>query len=514
MTQPSDTSVGHHAVADLMVEMIRTQLAPELRERPWATPGEMAKALDRTTVQTPALDRIDDLLARVASGECERVMVSMPPQEGKSQRISIWFPLWMLHRNPNLRIAIVSNDFSLARGFGEAIRDTLSANPQLGLTLSPSTQAKHEFRLLGYRGGVVCVGIGGSLTGKPADLLIIDDPYKDEKQADSKAWRQTVRKFWQAVALLRLAPGAPAVIVQTRWRQDDLSGWLQTEFAEEWERLNIAAQAVDPMKLPEDDVDYGKPDVLDRKPGEYMISARNRTERDWTKKAREVGSRVWTAMYQGRPSPAEGGILKRDWWRRYEVPQWIERADGSRWATAYDELLMSWDLAFKDTEDSDFVVGQVWLRRGADAYLLEQVRGQWDFVETCRQFEDLVARWPQAVLKLVEDKANGPAVIAALNRKIPGIVPIEPDGGKEARASAIAPLVEAGNVWLPAAKLAPWAGGLIEEAAGFPTATNDDQVDALTQALNRMVLMPFTDGETFDQDDLDEELASYSISPY
>jgi len=498
-----------------LVAKVETDLAPERRQTPWRTPGEMAQALDRFTVQTPALDKIDELLAKVAGGLAERAVVSMPPQEGKSQRISIWFVAWMLHRNPNLRIAIVSNGFDLAKDFGEAIREILRANPQLGLTLSPSRQAKHEFRLLGYRGGVVCVGIEGSLTGKAADLLIIDDPYKDEKQADSKAWRQVVRKFWQSVALLRLAPGAPVVIVQTRWREDDLSGWLLKEFPEEWERLNIAAQAVDPMRLPEDDADYGKPDPLGREPGEYMISARGRTERDWVKKEREVGSRVWTAMYQGRPSPTEGNILKREWWRRYDIPQWLERPDGSRWATSYDELLMSWDLAFKNTEDSDYVVGQVWLRRGADAYLVDQVRGQWDFVETCRQFEDLVARWPQAVLKLIEDKANGPAVIAALNRKIPGIVPVEPDGGKEARASAVAPLVEAGNVWLPAAHLAPWAGGLIEECAGFPTATNDDQVDALSQGLNRLILQPLIFGDVVTEDDLDDELAEYSgISPY
>ena len=175
--------------------------------------------------------------------------------------------------------------------------------------------------------------------------------------------------------------------------------------------------------------------------------------------------------------------------------------------------MMSWDLTFKNTEDSDFVVGQVWGTRGANAYLLDQVRGQWNFVETCDAFADLVARWPQAVTKLVEDKANGPAVIAALNNKIGGIIPVEPDGGKEARASAIAPLVEAGNVWLPAAHLAAWAGGLIEEAAGFPTATNDDQVDALTQALNRMILQPMY-GQVVTEGDIDPELDSFAITPY
>lgn len=496
---------------DLMVQMIAADLAPELRERPWATPGDMAVALDRGTIQTPALDVIDQHLADVATGTIERLMVSMPPQEGKSQRISVWFVVWMLHRNPNLRVAIVCNGFELAQTFGEQIRDILKDNPQLGLTLSKSTAKKHEFKLLGYKGGVVCVGIEGSLTGKPVDVLIIDDPYKDEKQADSKAWRQTVQRFWQSVALTRLAPGAPVVIVQTRWRKDDLSGWLRSEHPDEWTALTIAAQAIDPMKLPEDDPDFGKPDPLGREPGEFMESARRRTLRDWAKKMREVGSRVWNALYQGRPSPVEGGILKRDWWRRYDNELWIERPNGAREALGFDEVLMSWDMAFKDTDSSDYVVGQVWGRRGVDAYLLEQVRGRWDFVETCNQFEQLAARWPQAVLKIVEDKANGPAVIASLRLKVAGIVPEEPQGSKEARARAVSPLVEAGNVWLPAPALAPWVGALVEECAGFPTATNDDQVDALTQALNRLVLQRFLtdDGDTIDAEDVLEDLAGY-----
>lgn len=500
---------------DLWLDMIATTLAPNLRKQPWATPGDMALALDRGTRQTPALRLIDQRLAAVARGDVERQQISMPPQEGKSQRTSIWFPLWLLHRNPNLRIAIVSNGFDLAQTFGEAIRDKLANHPELGLTLSRSTAKKHEFKLLGYDGGVVCVGIEGSLTGKPVDVLIIDDPYKDEKQADSKAWRQTVRNFWQAVALTRLAPGAPVVIVQTRWRRDDLSGWLQAEYCDEWEVLNISAQAIDTSKLPEDDPDHGKPDPLGREPGEFMESARGRTVRDWLKKIREVGSRVWTAMYQGKPSPVEGGILKRDWWQQYDAPVWLERDDGSRVVTGFDDLLISWDMAFKDTDSSDYVVGQVWGRRGPDAYLLEQVRGRWDFVETCNQFEQLAARWPQALLKVVEDKANGPAVIASLRSRVSGIVPEEPQGSKEARARAVSPLVEAKNVWLPAPALAPWVGALIEECAGFPTATNDDQVDALSQALNRLILQPLLAGhDLVTADDLDDELADFEIAPY
>ena len=172
-------------------------------------------------------------------------------------------------------------------------------------------------------------------------------------------------------------------------------------------------------------------------------------------------------------------------------------------------------MTFKDTAGTDMVVGQVWMRRGANAYLLDQVRDRMDFVRTLREFRVLAARWPQALAKLVEDKANGPAVIAMLNSRVAGIIPDEPHGSKEARASAVSPLIEARNVWLPAPELAPWVGDFVEECAAFPTGAHDDQVDAMSQALNRLVLQPLLAGEELhSMEDLDPDLAEYSISPY
>ena len=202
---------------------------------------------------------------------------------------------------------------------------------------------------------------------------------------------------------------------------------------------------------------------------------------DWEKIKIGVGSRTWNALYQGRPAPAEGGAFQRNWWRRWESPPPLTRG-----------VIQSWDMAFKATTTSDYVVGQVWAKVGADYYLLDQVRGRFDFPETLTQFRALTAQWPQAVAKLVEDKANGPAVIAALRHEIPGIIPIEPEGGKVARAHAAQPLVIAGNIHLPDA---PWAAELIEEAATFPNGTHDDMVDAFTQAVNTLNLYatPFDD---------------------
>ena len=221
-----------------------------------------------------------------------------------------------------------------------------------------------------------------------------------------------------------------------------------------------------------------------------MQSARGRTRADWEDKQREVGSRSWMALYQGRPTPGEGAIFRRSWWQRFSLPQWVERDDGTMHALSFDEVLQSWDMAFKDTASADYVVGQVWGRRGVDAYLLDQVRGRLSFVDTCMRVRALSARWPQAHAKLIEDKANGTAVIDQLRNTVGGLIPVEPRGSKEARASAVSPFVEARNVWLPTPELAAWVDDLVEECAGFPLAAHDDQVDALTQALDRLLLAP------------------------
>ena len=187
------------------------------------------------------------------------------------------------------------------------------------------------------------------------------------------------------------------------------------------------------------------------------------------------------------------------------------REDGAHLAVSFDEVACSWDMTFKDTEGTDFVVGQVWGRRGIEVWLLDQMRRRMTFVETCQAVRALAARWPQAHAKFVEDKANGSAVINQLRRTVAGLIAVEPDGSKVARASAVSPFVEAGNVWLPALEIAPWIGDFIEEHASFPAGAHDDQVDAASQALNRMLLNPLLTGDLHFEDEADDD---FSISPY
>lgn len=456
-------------------------------EHKWATPGELARELNPQTIQTPALDLIDAELVRMRDEPNGRLIITMAPQEGKSLRVAKDFPTWWLRQRPEDRIVVASYGQGLANRNGKAIRLDITEHPSLGMRVAPDSGAAHDWRLEGHRGGVYSVGIGGGLTGRPAELVVIDDPIKDPKEAESETFRENVWAWWTGVVAARLAPGAPVVLILTRWHEDDLAGRLLAEDGSQWRVLNIPAQADhDPAK--------GETDVLGREPSEYMISTRGRTREGWELRRREAGPRNWQAQYQGRPSPPEGGILQRHWWQRYEQTMWVVRDDGTHIVPGLGrndtELVQSWDMTFKDTKGSDFVVGQVWLRHGANVYLLDQIRDRMAFEATCRAVRMMTARWPQAVAKFVEDTANGPAVINALSRTVPGMIPIEPEGSKYARASAVSPLVQAGNVWVPSSEIAPFGEELVEECAAFPNAVHDDQVDAFSQAVNRLLLMP------------------------
>lgn len=456
--------------------MFPTQTRGEIKD----TPAKLAQALWSDRRHTPALELLDQKLVSIMLGQITRLIVSIGPQEGKSESISHYFPLWMLKTRPDWRIGIISYGQSIAERWGRVIRADIEThngrhgNTDLGLSISRDHGAAGDWSLAEYSGGVYCTGIGGSLTGRKVDLLIIDDPFKDRIEASSETMRDKVWDWWQSVAIPRLAPGAPVVVVATRWHEDDLIGRLVVDAPDLWTVLNIPAEAEEN-------------DPLGRQPGEFLQSARNRTVEQWVEIKRAVGSTVWNALYQGRPSPDEGTIWQRPWWRFYSERPFTVRQDGTCIATNMDQVVASWDMAFKDAKGSDFVVGTVWGRRGPEAYLLDMVRDRLDFTATAAAVERLAFKWPQATATYIEDKANGPAVISHLRTRMSGLIAEGANDSKMARASAVAPFIEAGNVWLPQANLAPWVLNFVDEAAAFPNGAHDDMVDSASQALRRLL---------------------------
>lgn len=473
----------------------------------FASPADLADTLDPKHRRTPVIDYIDQRLVEAYNTSDSRMILSVPPQSGKSQLAARRFALWALTQNPNCRIAIASYEMGVARRWGRTIRDDIRTNEEkLGsLRVRDDVSSQSEWMLdRGYEGGVYSVGVGGALTGRPVDLMIIDDPVKDAEQAGSATYQERLWSWWQTTAQTRLSPGAPVVIIQTRWSTNDLAGRLLSEHADEWTFANITAQA---DHRPE----KAETDPLGREPGEFLAIPSGRSVKQWEQRKRNTDPKTWAALYMGRPTPDEGGVFPRtDEWARYSEPIAAERPDGTMdvpgWRTRDDtELIQSWDLTFKDTGKSDFVVGQVWLRVGATVYLLDQVRHRMNFDATEAAIRAMVKKWGRSAV-LIEDKANGPAIISRLRKEIPGIIPVEPEGSKYARAQAITPYARSGNIVLPETRLLPdQMKPLMEEILGFPHQSHDDTVDAMTQAVKQLLIDNIDDthlGETLDAEDL------------
>lgn len=480
----------------------------------YASPLDLAQALDPSVRRSADLELINQALVRAFNTPDSRLIVSMPPQRGKSELCSHWFPVWALSQRPDTRVILASYQHGIARTFGRKVRDEfVNHSDRLGYSIRPDLSAQHEWQLKDHRGGMFTAGVGGPLTSKSADLMIIDDPVKGHEQANSKTIQERNWDWWTGSALSRLATGAqgaPVIMVLTRWSEKDLAGQVMAHEPGVWEFLRIPAQA-------DHNPANEETDPLGRKPGEWMKDVRGTTEAQWEARKRSSGPWTWAALYQGRPAPLEGGIFPTDW-PTYDTPLWVAHPDGRHtvpgMGRADHELVISWDLAFKDTKNSDYVAGQVWLRIGADCYLLDMVHGRMDFNRTVQAVKDLAAKWPQAGAKFVEDKANGPAVINSLAQTVPGIIPVEPEGGKEARANAISPFAYAKNLHLPAAALLPNVQALRDELLNFPNASHDDTVDAMTQAVNQLLLRPLLSGRTRTVDDLDVDPTDWAISDY
>lgn len=446
------------------------------------TPGALAALLtDGREEQAAHLDVIDDVYRRIDAGEADRIILMLPPQHGKTRRASRWGPLWYLTRHPQRHVIVASYGAELAAEHGQFVRDVIEEHPELGLALHPANRARHRWMLAGAGGGMRTAGVGGPLTGRPGHLIVVDDPYKNREEADSPEIRRKVQEWWTGTILTRQQPDTAIMVIQTAWHEDDLAHWLQREQPGRWTVIRIPAIAE-----PTD----AEPDPLGRAEGEPLWPEHGFDLAWYADQKLAVGSRDWAALYQQRPAPAKGAIWRRGWWRRHLGRAWEHQVlHGTYRVAPTSQVIQSWDLAFKDSDDTDYVVGGVWEFDGVNAYLVDLVRARMDIVATIAAVEGLKAKWPQTSAVLIEDKANGPAVMTLLRGRLPGMIPENPTESKTARAKAVAPFIEAGNVFIPEPEIAPWVEDYVEECAAFGAgARHDDQVDMTSQALRRLFL--------------------------
>ena len=494
---PEEVAVALDDLPDHVVQLLTAGSSSVDGAAP--TPLDEARIIDDKYRVRAHLEYLSNRLASavqdVENGISRKITVSMPPRSGKSHLSSEFFPVWLLHKHPDWKIGLISHSPSLATSWGRSVRRVIEEyGAQLGIELAKDAGAVSDWETTKGGGIISRSAPGQSITGYGFKILLIDDPVKNFATAHSEDARNKLWQWWTGDAFTRLEPPSLTVVVGTRWHEDDMIGRLLSKEHEgnpdDWEVISFPA-------LAEND------DVLGRSPGEPIISpiideSQEEAVQRWDEVRESVGEYAWAALYMQRPSPAQGAIFETDKFRYWTTdPEMlidddpsVRLIDPSRMSHA--RWIDSWDAAFKGTDSSDFVVGQRWAVDGKDRFLIEQERDRWSFTQTVER----VKRWEtDAVVgsnwvyeKLIEDKANGPAIIDTLKSHVQGIKPITPKSSKEARARAVTPEVEAGHIYLPHPDEPgnEWVRDLVSECRAFPNGANDDQVDAMTQVLNHV----------------------------
>lgn len=469
-------------------------------------PIVMAAHLD-STVRAWRYQRIlSAAFVRAITGESTRQIWNLPSRMGKSTTLR-WGVTWALDRNGRGRWIWVSYQDELALESAFVIRDQIRTHAaDLRVRLRRDRQKVDRF-WTDQGGGLLAAGINTAIVGFGAGDgggLIIDDPMKNWQEAHAESKRDHVANQFFGTLRHRLdQESAPIIVCHARWHKDDLSGRLKDAAeqgtGEAWEMVTIPALAV-----------AGKPDALDREPGEPIEPERFPAE-DVRARHFAMGHYLTAALEQQDPLPPEGKELLREW---------FVLATSSELPTAPDEALTSWDLKLKDREAGDYVVGQVWWRVSGGYWLMDQLRGHYDHATTANAIALLAVRHPEVKRHVVEAAGSADEVLPQLRKPQPGyevsddmaerlamtpdervkvaelrrrgmarLVPNSAKGDKSVRARAyIAPYAEPGHVRMPAD--APWVAALLDELTAFPEGLHDDQVDAMSQGLQKLVVGP------------------------
>jgi len=439
--------------------------------------------------------RLSRFSRQVEAGESPRLVIAMPPRHGKTHIVSRRYPDWHLALYPDHEFVCASYGQELAddnsRDAREVARgDALDVFPHLRPKKPEKTyyadykrtdvDRVNNWKVPGG-GGYKAVGVGGPLTGRGAHVLCIDDPIKDMAAAESPTERRRLWSWYQSVAYTRLAPGGGIIIMATRWHHEDLTGLVLRQPDEGWEVVSYPAIA-------EKDEEF-------RREGEALHPERYPLEHLERIKA-GVGERVWASLYQQRPTPLEGGMIKREWFReRYHCqPEDI--------AATADEVWISADAAKKGTALADFNAIQCWAKKDGKRYPLDRVYARMGSIEYFQAMDAMIAKWCRFIVRtqggcLVEDTANGTNYLDAREPAYMGVALVRfhpskdtpgDDKSKGARARFVERAGESGAIIPPDPSVAPWVGDWLENIVAFPLGANDDDMDATSQINMRWTL--------------------------
>lgn len=415
-------------------------------------------------------------LQEIADGKLNRLLIQCPPRHGKSELAKL-FAAYYLLRHQNRFVGVTSYSMDLAVTFSRASRAYYA---EAGGRFNPESQSV-QFWETEQRAGMWCAGAGGSVTGKGASLLVLDDPVKDREAAESPAMVSKLHDWYKSTLRTRLNPDDGAIVlIQTRWSMVDaiglcldLESQADPDSREGWHLIDYPALYEDESKRP-----LIQPDTVTieedfrTKEGEALCPERY-NEKSLAQIKASIGTKEFGALYQQNPQVSDAAIFKPSWWQ-YRQPN----------DEKYLRKILSVDCAFSATSTSDFVAISVIGERDDGTYdIIDCVNERLDVIDTMKAIAAQADRHnPQAVL--IEQAANGWSVIQMMRKKLPNIVPIKPDKSKVARASGAAPMIEAGSVFLP--PNAHWLNYMVDQFSMFPAGRNDDLVDSITQGLNWM----------------------------
>jgi len=431
-------------------------------------------------VHASICQKLEKFSQDVADGKSPRLMLSMPPRSGKSELASKNFPSWHLGHFPKHEIIQATYASDLALDFSRKIREQMKSKLYQGLfetRVDPKSQALERW-MTAAGGAYAAVGVRGPITGRGAHIGIIDDPVKDRVEAESEIMRQQVKDWYSSTFYTRLAPGGGVLVIMTRWHEDDLSGWLCKLFeeaeaeadatgewpkdADRWEIINFPAIAE------EDEEFRSKGEALH--PERYPIDALMRIKRT-------LLPRDWAALYQQRPSIADGDFFKRAHFKHY--------APGECPPLSQLNIYAAWDQALGKKNTNDFTVCViVGISRTGDIYVLHVLRGRWTSLEIIEKMIEVQETW-KPLLQGVEESMIEMAIepmlikITTERKKFVPYIKLKHKGmDKVARAQSIRARTEQGRVWLPREQDASWVSIFLDELMKFPGGKNDDQADA------------------------------------
>ena len=415
--------------------------------------------------------KMADAFERVARGECKRLIINMPPRHTKSEFASYLLPAWFLGKYPHKKIIQCSHTAELAVGFGRKVRNLVDTDAyrKVFSDLNLASDSKAAGRWNTSKGGdYFAIGIGGAVTGKGADVLIIDDPHSEQEAAIAEVNPDIYDKTYEwytSGPRQRLQPGGSIVIVMTRWSKRDLTGQILKDAAAndsigEWEVIEF------PAILPSEKPLW---------PEFWELSELEKVKRD-------VPNSKWMAQYQQNPVSESAAIVKREWWQ-----EWASDSP-----PACDFILQAWDTAFEKTSRADYSACTTWGVfyqaddtgvAQANIILLNAFRDRMEFPELKQVAVEEYREWdPDSVI--IEKKASGAPLIYEMRAMGIPVQEFTPTRGNDkiSRLNAVADIFASGRVWAPPAR---WAEEVIDEVAEFPAGSNDDYVDTVSMAMHR-----------------------------